>query len=366
MDLNDNLNPNPSNAPSEEAGEFSDCGSFDKFDKNAIPRKYSDKGQNEPKKSSSFFKFLMVFLLFSSFLFNILLILAVVVMASSSLRNKGPEFNETVVIKGAKSEKIALIRIQGVIDLETARIFHEQIRKATDDGDVQGVLVAIMSPGGSVVASDEIHHDIMQFKEETGCPVLAFMQGLAASGGYYTSVACDKIIAEPTTITGSIGVIMQTFTLQELFEEKLGIDPVTFKSGEKKDWPTSFSTVTEEQKQYIQNKVIIPAYDRFVTLIDDGRENLSLDQIKELADGSIYHASEAKEKGLIDEIGYMEDAIDLIAEMANVSDPFVFEYRRHFRFSDILGSEEQSIFNISPKTIRDMKTPQLMYLWEGF
>jgi len=135
--------------------------------------------------------------------------------------------------------------------------------------------VRIISPGGSVGASDRIHHEILRFRDKTSKPAVAFMQTLAASGGYYASVACDKIISEPTAITGSIGVIMNHLVLKELLEEKLGISPVVIKSGPRKDWPSVFSEVTDEQKQYVTDKLINPAYDRFVQLVVQGREMLT-------------------------------------------------------------------------------------------
>lgn len=115
------------------------------------------------------------------------------------------------------------------------------------------------------------------------------MQGIAASGGYYTSVACDKIIAEPTTITGSIGVISLYLVVQELLEHKLGILPVVIKAGAKKDWPSYFQAPSEEQLQYLQNKLVNPAYERFVQIVAEGRNaTLTESQVRQLADGSIF------------------------------------------------------------------------------
>lgn len=321
----------------------------------------------QPRKSSGWKIFFGILFAFSV-IFNFILLFAIMAVAAFGITKRSENgFQEAAIQKGYKSNKVAIIRLEGVINMEMAEKFKEQIEKAKKDKTVKGLIIKTISPGGSVVASDEIHHEIMKYREKTEKPVVAFMQGLAASGGYYTSVACDKIIAEPTTITGSIGVIMQTFSLQELVEEKLGVQPVTVKSGEKKDWPTSFKPVTEEQIEYLQQKLIQPAYNRFVNLIDKGRTDLTIEQIKELADGSIYHATEAMENGLIDEIGYIEDAIETISELAGIEKPYVFEYQERFKFADILGAEERanSILNINKNTVREMMTPELLYLWDG-
>jgi protease-4 len=189
------------------------------------------------------------------------------------------------------------------------------------------------------------------------------MQGVAASGGYYVSVGCDQIVAEPTAITGSIGVIGGHFVLQQLLEEKLGIQPVIFKSSEKKDWPSPFQQVTEEQRRYIQDKLITPAYDRFVQVVDEGREELTLDDVKRLADGSIYGAKEALSEKLIDKIGYIDEAIEQVKLLAGIEKAQVVEYRKPFSFADFLSSRSGNILKINRSTLYELSTPQVLYLW---
>ncbi len=320
-----------------------------------------------PRKKTSIWKILFVILFILSVIGNVILLGTVALVAAFSSGGSTNEFQEESIMSGSKGSKIGVIRIEGVINMETADTVIRQLDKASKDSKVSGIIIRTITPGGSVVASDEIHHAITRYKAVTGKPVIAFMQGLAASGGYYTSVACDEIIAEPTTITGSIGVIMQTFTLEELFKDKLGIESVTMKSGRRKDWPTTFSKVSDEQKEYLMNKLIMPAYDRFVTLIAKGRDGLNVEQVKALGDGSIYHANEALKNGLIDQIGYMEDAINLISDLAGVKNPYVFEYKKEFRFSSILGAESKSksLIQMNESDIRNALTPNLMYLWNG-
>ncbi len=268
-----------------------------------------------------------------------------------------------VVVSVGKHEMATVIRGEFMQDWDAKLEVYEQLKSARKDKHVKGVILRVNSPGGAVSASDQIHNEILRYREKTNNPVVAFMQSVAASGGYYGSVACDKIIAEPTVITGSIGVIMAHFVIQELLEEKLGIEPVVIKSGERKDWPSPFKPVTDEQKQYLQDKLIGPAYERFVKLVNDGREELSLADVRRLADGSIYGAEEALAEKLIDEIGYLDDAIDLIADLAEIERPHVIEYIKQFSFADFLGAETKPFFSFDRKTLYELSTPQIMYLW---
>jgi protease-4 len=191
------------------------------------------------------------------------------------------------------------------------------------------------------------------------------MQGVAASGGYYSSVACDTIIAEPTTITGSIGVIMGYLVLQQLLEEKLGIQPIVVKAGEKKDWPSSFKMPTEEQLQYLQERIINPAYNRFVEVVLDGRSELTKEDVNRLADGSIYWADQALKEKLIDDIGYLNDAIDEVKSQAGIEKAQVVEYHKPFSIADMLAAKTKAAIQIDRKTLYELSVPQVLYLWTG-
>ena len=318
------------------------------------------------KKKGSFWKtfFIIVFLL--SVLANFFLF--ILIIAASMLVSAGQtdSFVQKVIRDGSSSEKIAVIKLEGIIDGTLSNRIKEQLDSAAKDNSVKAVILRVVSPGGGVAASDRIHHQISTFKGDTNKPVVAFMQTVAASGGYYASVACDKIISEPTTITGSIGVMANHMVLKQLLEEKLGITPVVIKSGEKKDWPSIFSETTEEQKDYLQEKLVTPAYDRFVVLVADGREDLSLEEVIALSDGSIYGAPEAYDNKLIDELGFIEDAIALTEKLAHIKGAKVFEYAEPFSLSSFLDAQQsKSVFNINRKMIEKLATPQLMYLWDG-
>lgn len=270
---------------------------------------------------------------------------------------------EEVIQKGPRTKKIVVISVQGIINSGQAQDVYEQLKLVRKDKWVKGLIIRVNSPGGTVSASDRIYNEIRKFREKTDKPVVAFMEGIAASGGYYVSVACETIVAEPTTITGSVGVIAGHFVLQELLEEKLGIQPVIIKSGRKKDWPSLFQQITEEQRQYIQEKLISPAYERFVQLVTDGRESLTLAEVKDLADGSIYGAQEALDEKLIDKIGYLDEAIEQVKTLAKIEEAQVVEYRRPFSLGGFLRLQSRSILKIDRTTLYELSTPQLLYLW---
>jgi protease-4 len=307
-------------------------------------------------------KILLGIILGFSIIANLVLIVALAASVIVFAAGKNEYFLEKVLEEGPGANKIAVIRIEGIIDNKLAENVRQQIKAAKKDKNVKAVIFRTNSPGGGIAASDRIYDQICRFRAETGKPAVAFMETVAASGGLYTSCGCDKIIAEPTTITGSIGVIMGHLVLQELFEQKLGIKPVIVKSGPKKDWPTSFEPVTEDQIQYINEKLISPAYERFVNIVAKSRKDaLTIEQIRVLADGSIYNATEALENKLIDEIGYMQEAVALAKSLAKITDARVVEYEKPFSFESFLDTK--SIFRLDRDAIYELTTPQLMYLW---
>jgi len=297
-----------------------------------------------------------------SILGNIVLILMVVGLFMLFTAGQEDVFVEQVVRPGPRTEKIAIISLDGIIDDRQARDVYKQLRTASKDPHIKGLIIRIDSPGGTIAASDEIYNELLNYRHDQKRPVVAFMRGIAASGGYYSSVACEKIIAEPTTITGSIGVIMGYLVVQNLLEDKLGIQPVIVKSGEKKDWPSSFHPPTDEQLKYLQDKVITPAYGRFVQIVADGRAGLNLADVKRLADGSIFAAAEARDEKLIDDIGYLDKAIDTVSSLAGIEKAQVIEYRKPFSFTELFGSYGKSILRINRTSLFEMAVPQVMYL----
>jgi protease-4 len=317
---------------------------------------------NTPKKRTGW-KIFWGIILGLSVLANIALFLMLIGLAAVFMIGQEGIFTEEVIQAGPRTAKIAVITLQGVINEEQARDVYKQIKSARHDKRIKGLILRINSPGGTISGSDQICNEIRKYRKEENKPVVAFMQGVAASGGYYVSVGCDQIVAEPTAITGSIGVIAGYFVVQGLLEEKLGIQPTIFKSSEKKDWPSPFRPVTEEQRQYIQDKLITPAYDRFVQIVDEGREELTSDDVKRLADGSIYGAKEALSEKLIDKIGYIDEAIEQVKSLAGIEKAQVVEYRRQFSVAYLLSSRSRNILKIDKSTLYELSTPQVLYLW---
>jgi len=327
---------------------------------------YYDRGR-EPRKGRGWRIFFGV-VLSLSILANIMLLLMMVGVAAVFATGAGGFLHEQLVRDSDASEKIAIVSVEGIIHGDLADHVYRQLKAAGDDDRVKGVIVRVNSPGGTISGSDRIYNDIRKFRSEHGIPVVAFMQTVAASGGYYASVACEQIIAEPTAVTGSIGVISWWLVVEELLENKLGIVPVTVKSGERKDWPSSFRKPTAQELKYIEEKLINPAFERFLAVVAEGRKD-SLDpyQITELADGGIFGAEEAKRQKLIDDIGYLDDAIALVKRLARIKDARVVEYRRPFSLGDVLlGSAESNVFKLDRNTLYEIGTPQILYLWTAY
>lgn len=301
-----------------------------------------------------------------SVLANIVLFFMLICVVAVFAAGQRSIFTEEVIQAGPRTSKIAIIAVEGIIGSERARDVYRQLKSAREDKRVKGLIIRVNSPGGTLSASDEIYNEICKYRRQTGKPVVAFMQGIAASGGYYASVACDKIIAEPTAITGSVGVIMGYFVLQELFEEKLGIQPVVIKSGLKKDWPSLFQAPTEEQRQYVQDKLITPAYERFVQVVAESRSSLTLAEVRRLADGSIYGVQEALDENMIDEIGYLDEAIEEVKSLAGIEKAQVVEYRKPFSLAGFLSVQSKNLLKIDRTTLYELSTPQVLYLWDGY
>jgi protease IV len=301
-----------------------------------------------------------------SFVANLLLFVTLIGVVAAVAAGSGRLTQETVMREGSRLNKIAVIDLQGAIDDQVAEEFLQHIKTARQDEDVKGLIVRINSPGGTISGSDRIYHEIMKYRTETHRPAVAFMQGLAASGGYYAAVGCEKIMAEPTTITGSIGVVMSFFVVENLLENKLGVKPVFLTEGEKKDWPSMYRTPDPKELTYIRERLLTPAYNRFLSVIQMGRSaKLSGLRVSELADGSVYEAGKARDEGLIDEIGYVDDAVAMIEGLAGIHGARVIQYHRPFSFRSILGAESSTSFKIDRMKLYELCAPQALYYWNA-
>lgn len=260
------------------------------------------------------------------------------------------------VISGSGEDKIAVVNIDGVIvekdppytfGLPDSSTSSRKIKKVLNeikaDDKVKGVLLYVNSPGGSAAASEEIYRDILSFKKSSNKPVYAYFSDIAASGGLYVAMASDKIYANPSTITGSIGVIISYLNFSEL-ASKYGVRNIVYKSGELKDILSEFREPTPQEQQIMQG-LVNDTYLNFVSVVREGRK-LPEDRVRELADGRVFSAKGAKEAKLIDEIGTFNDSVDSMMKSLNIQDASVIEYGKPDFFETLLGTMSQK-FNVN-------------------
>jgi len=228
--------------------------------------------------------------------------------------------------------KIAVIPLSGTITTGDSSLFpgsaitpdlvRDYLTKAERDKAVKAIVLRIESPGGEIAPCQEILWEIERVKETK--PIVVSMGGTAASGGYYISTQANKIVALPTTMTGSIGVISQLINIEGLLE-KLGVEIETFKGGKYKDMYSGFRELTPEEEEILQG-MVDEYYEQFIDVVAEGRE-LSKEEVRNLATGQIYTGTEAKELRLVDKLGDLNTAINLTAELAGIEAPIVEYYQ---------------------------------------
>ncbi|MBT8046475.1 MAG: signal peptide peptidase SppA [Pontiella sp.] len=311
---------------------------------------------------------ILALLLFGSFLTNIGLTTAL--FSSPSARGNDypvdqmPEFNE-VWSHGYGDAKVARIELAGVIMRgRRERIFGyepdmvesilAQIRAATNDREVRAILLEVDSPGGAVTPSDEIYAALQRFKrEDDQRVVVVLIRGVGASGAYYAAMAGDYVMAEPTSIVGSVGVIMQTINIKAL-GEKIGLSSVTIASGENKDMLNPLEEVDPQHVAMLQ-ELVDGMQERFASIVVNAR---GLDG-RELLDGRVFSAEQAAEARLIDGVGYLQDAIDQLKRMLGVEDVHMIRYQEELGFFDMfMAAKMPQLPDFSA-----MQSPRFLYLW---
>ncbi|HID96395.1 MAG TPA: signal peptide peptidase SppA [Candidatus Latescibacteria bacterium] len=272
---------------------------------------------------------------------SVLLVLLLFLGAFSVLlKGKGPAI--------PKGKKVALVEVKGTI-LNSKSVVRK-LRKHSRDGSILALVLRVESPGGSVAACQEIYEEVRRLRR-SGMKIVASMGNIATSGGYYVAVAADTIVANPGTVTGSIGVIAQLANTEGLLR-KLGIRFETVKSGRYKDIGSPFKKMTTEERQLLQG-VIDDAYDQFVDAVVSER-GLSREDVLKVADGRIFTGRQALTYGLVDLLGGYQDAIDLAGEMAGIGkDPPVIKEK-----------ERPNLFELLFGSITAL--PMLYYLLQGF
>jgi len=287
------------------------------------------------------------------------------------------EFKEEVVEEGLGDHKIVVAELEGVIQdlgenpfLNTGLNNYNRLLKvldnAAEDDTVDGIIVNVDSPGGGVVESATIHDKVVEIQEDYDKPVYVTMGNTAASGGYYVAAPAEKIVAHPATLTGSIGVIMESINFSDLADD-FGIDFNTIKSGKHKDIMSPSRKMTDEEKDILQS-MIDEMYDEFVQVIVDGRD-MSESEVRRLGDGRVYTGKQAQENELVDELGSLEDTIAMMEEDYGWDDSLVVQYGASFAFDSFLGMQaknifgnEQDLFQVQD-LLRESNAPRAMYLY---
>ena len=258
--------------------------------------------------------------------------------------------------KIAKSDKIAIINIESIITQSSNTV--RQIKKYADDKYIKAIVLRIDSPGGGVAPSQEIYSEILKVRKNSNKIVVTSMGNLAASGGYYIACASNKIVANPGTLTGSIGVIMTFSNIEELMK-KIGLKTEIIKSGEFKDIGSPMREFTEKEKKLLQG-VIDDVYDQFVNAVSVGR-SIAVQKVKELSDGRIFTGRQAFEIGLVDKLGSLEEAIKLAAELVGIEGkPKIVSEKKESNL--LFKLLENKVLSYLPKQLHII--PGLQYLWQ--
>lgn len=320
------------------------------------------------KRGSGGCFWLIIFGLFATFLTVIITVGVIIAGAVNSFKSSLGEFSEAgrgrssfqesfVSGDGSSHNKIALINIKGIITNQEVGGFGSasnasvpQINKRLEhilhDPSVKALIVRIESPGGEVTASDEVYNMLMRIKRDRDIPIVASMGSLAASGGYYIACGCDKIVAHRMTTTGSIGVIIQTYKYYEMFQ-KIGLRGEAYTSGPMKAMLSGDRATTVAEMDVVR-ELVMNVYDDFVRIVAEGRPNLSVEGIKSsvLGDGRVFLGSQAYENGLVDQLGYFDDAVKLAAEMAGLNNYKVVSLNTPFTLAHMFGQMEEKSSNL--------------------
>jgi len=341
------------------------------------------------------FAIILLLLLIVSVLFNAgALVTSVFHTKGVVSRTVGPRFEEVITEDNDAGDKLAVVDIQGIITsriteqggFNMVELIRAQLKRAQDDHKVKAVILKVDSPGGEVLASDEIYRAIWDFQKK-GKPVIASMGNLAASGGYYVSAPCQWIVANDLTITGSIGVILHSWNYRGLMN-KVGLRPETYKSGKYKDMLSGERNPDEippEEREMVQT-LIDQTYDRFKEVVAEGRKQAhsknkdnkaAKDQGRPLtadwasyADGRVLSGSEAYKLGFVDQLGNFRDAVERAQALAGISSANLIEYRQHYDFSDLFrlfGKTEAPVVKVDlGMDVPKLQAGQLYFLSPTF
>ncbi len=296
----------------------------------------------------------------------------------------GPQrLDEYVVEKSPRFlelNKIALIDVEGVLTTGGGGFYgwfgtpvadiKEKLKRAEADGSVKAVVLRIDSPGGEVTAADILCNEVRGFSERTGKPVVAMFMGIATSGAYYMALPADRIYAHPTAVTGSIGVIIHYTNVEGLYE-KLGLKPVTIKSGKKKDIASATRALTDEERQLLMG-INRELFDKFMVKVRSNRPEMSAEDLAVIEDGRIVTAEQALALHMVDRVGYLPDALKEARELAGIPAAKVVMYSKipHANRNVYASSERTSgvsnsleVLERGLELLSRRRGPRFMYLW---
>jgi protease IV len=307
---------------------------------------------------------------------------------NSTAREVGPKLDECILEDNGAHNKIAVVTVNGIISGNSDQagnslvdVIKAQFDRAKDDKRVKAVILKVDSPGGEVMASDEINKAIAKFQDDSGKPVVCSMGSLAASGGYYISAPCRWIVANDLTITGSIGVIMHGINYRGLMD-KVGIAPMTFKSGKYKDMLSPdrrTNDIPPEERAMVQ-ALIDETFQKFKGIVRTGRatahdknrtEGKSLaPDWEDYADGRVLSGSQALTLGFVDQVGDFDDAVDRTEKIVHIADANLIEYRERYDISDFLSMFGQNSSAHDIKLDLGLDIPKLRegcmyFLWQA-
>lgn len=263
----------------------------------------------------------------------------------------------TEVVTTGSGSKIGVVELQGVITSSDEVV--RQLKKYREDRSIKGILLRVDSPGGGVVASQEMYEEMKKTRETK--PVVVSMGALAASGGYYVSCGASRLVANRGTLTGSIGVISEFLQLQAALD-KLGVSVKTIKSGKLKDSGSSTRTMTAEDEKYFQ-QLMDNVHHQFIRVVENER-HMDHDEVVRIADGRVFTGEQAVRNGLVDTLGTFEDAVHIAAELAGISgEPSLVKERKRRTFWDsIFGDAEETLTRLRQDIV---EMPALSYRFTG-
>ncbi|MBC8106899.1 MAG: signal peptide peptidase SppA [Anaerolineae bacterium] len=334
-----------------------------------------------PKRGGGFAR--GVLLTLATSIFGISILLNFYLLTAVGLAGGASSAAETVLVNGDAGETVAVIPLKGVITGESAERFEKLMREIEENGSIKALVLEIDTPGGEVTASDEIYRRVLKYKTDKGVKVVATMGSMATSGGYYIACATDYVYAQPTTLTGNIGVVMQRFNFSGLME-KWGVADTTItpEKSKYKYAESPFRPESPETAVYLRG-LIDDTYGRFKDIVAKGRGTNLKATIDQVADGRVYTANDALKLGLIDEIGYADEAYTKAAAMAGLNKQHVVRYHRQPSLLDLLAGDTSANAGLGDRgatssingggvnvkidrsILDEITTPRLMSIYRG-